>query len=146
MEEASMSRRKVRQWAHRSLLWWTTSTWSSLRSFPYRQYRPDPGCRRGMLMTLSASSGRAQPKNLSTISVGSGRPSSSLWTSKKTGKSHSSTHYCGQRTAAWMFLSTGSPHTWTSISLRVPSSRCGEMFPQHSRRDYQHARQPSEGS
>ena len=145
MEETSMSRRKVQRWALRSLLWWTTSTWSSWRSLHCRQYRSDPGCGRGMLMTLSASSGRAQPKNSSTISMGSGRPS--LWSSKKTGKACSSTRYRGrERMAAWMFPSTGSPHTWTSISLRLPSSRCGGMFPQHGQRDYHHAGQPSEGS
>ena len=65
--------------------------------------RPDPGCGRGMLMTLfaskctqaqestwclccllilSASSGKAQP-NSSTIWMESGRPSSSLWSGKK---------------------------------------------------------------
>ena len=76
MEETSMSRRKVWQWALQSLLWWTTSTWSSLRSLHWRRHQPDPGCGRGMLMTLSASSGRAQPKNSSTISVGSDQPSS----------------------------------------------------------------------
>ena len=73
-----MSRRKVRRWVLQSLLWWPTSTWSSLRSWHWRRHRPDPGCGRGMLMTLSASSGRAQPKNSYTISTGSGRPSSSL--------------------------------------------------------------------
>ena len=31
------------------------------------------------VITLSASSERAEPKNSSTISMGSGRPSSSLW-------------------------------------------------------------------
>ena len=73
-----MSRRKVWRWVLQSLLWWPTSTWSSLRSWHWRRHRPDPGCGRGMLMTLSASSGRAQLKNSSTISVGSGRQSSSL--------------------------------------------------------------------
>ena len=44
-----------------------------------------------MLMILSASSGRAQPRNSFAISTGSGRPSSSLWSRKKTGHSLSST-------------------------------------------------------
>ena len=81
---------KVQRWAPRSLLWWPTSTWSSLRSWHWRRRRPDPGCGRGMLMTLSASSERAQPRNSFTISTGSGRPSSSRWSRKKTGQSLSS--------------------------------------------------------
>ena len=59
----------------------------------WRQRRPDPGCGRDMLMTLSASSGRAQPRNSFTISTGSGRPSSSRWSRKKTGHFLSSTRY-----------------------------------------------------
>ena len=50
-------------------------------------HRPDPGCGKSMLMILSASSGKAQPRNSFAISTGSGRPSSSLWNRKKTGHS-----------------------------------------------------------
>ena len=57
-----------------------------------------------MLMTLSASSGRAQPKNSSTISTGSGRPSSSLWSRKKTGHSRSLTRYSGGERMADVFV------------------------------------------
>ena len=65
-------------------------------------------------MTLSASSGRAQPRNSFTISTGSGRPSSSRWSRKKTGHSLSSTRYSGEEEmAAWMSLSTGSPRIQT---------------------------------
>ena len=95
MEEASTSKRKVLRWVLPSLLWWPTSTWSSLRSWHWRRHRPDPGCGRGMLMTLSAPSRRAQLKNSYTISMGSGRPSSSLWSRKRMGHSHSLTHYSG---------------------------------------------------
>ena len=124
MEEASTSRRKVRRWVPHSLLWWPTSTWSSLRTWHWRRHRPDPGCGRGMLMTLSASSGRAQLKNSYTISMGSGRPSSSLWSRKRMGHSHSSTRYSGgERMAAWTSLSTGSPRTQTGIFTLSPIIR-----------------------
>ena len=36
LEETSMSRRKVRRWVLQYLLWWPTSTWSSLRSWHWR--------------------------------------------------------------------------------------------------------------
>ena len=75
-------------------------------------------------MILSASSGRAQPKKSSTISMGSGQPSSSLWSRKKTGHSCSSICYSeGERMAAWMSLSQGSPCTQTSISTSSPIIR-----------------------
>ena len=51
---------------------------------------------------------------------------------------------------AWMSLSTGSPHTLTSISTSSPiiprEERCGEMPPQQGQGDHQHAGQLSEGS
>ena len=93
--------RGVRRWVLQSLLWWPTSTWSSLRSWHWRRHwrrhQPDPGCGRGMLMTLSASSGRAQLKNSYTIAMGSGRPSTSLWSRKRMVHSHSLTRYSGER-------------------------------------------------
>ena len=94
------------------------------RSWHWRRHRPDPGCGRGMLMTLSASSGRAQLKNSYTISKGSGRPSSSLWCRKRMGHSHSLTRYSGgERMAAWTSLSTGSPRTRTGIFTLSPIIR-----------------------
>ena len=36
-----MSRRKVQRRALQSLLWWSTSIWSSLRSWHWRRCRPD---------------------------------------------------------------------------------------------------------
>ena len=97
---------------------------SSLRSWHWRRRRPDPGCGRGMLITPSASSGRAQPRNSFTISTRSGRPSSSRWSRKKMGNSLSLTCYSGEEEmAAWMSLSTGSPHIQTGISTSSPIIR-----------------------
>ena len=69
------------------------------------------------------SSGRTQPRNSLTISTWSGRPSSSLWSRKKTGHSLSSTHYSGEEMAAWMSLSPGSPCIRTDISISSPIIR-----------------------
>ena len=61
---------------------------------------------RGMLMILSASSGRAKLKKSSTISMGPGQSSRSLWSRKKTGHFCSSICYSvAERMAAWMSLS-----------------------------------------
>ena len=79
------------------------------RRWHWRWHQPDPGCGRAMLVTLSASSGRAQLKNSFDISMGSGQPSSSLW-----GRT---TRYSGKdRMAAWMSLSTGNPCTRTGVA------------------------------
>ena len=73
---------------------------------------------------VEASSGRAQLKNSYTISMGSGRPSSSRWSRKRMGHSHSLTRYSGgERMAAWTSLSTGSPHTRTGIFTSSPTIR-----------------------
>ena len=53
-----------------------------------------------------AFSGKAQLRNSFTISMGSGRLSSSRWSRKKTGHSFSLIHYSGEeRMVAWMSLS-----------------------------------------
>ena len=152
MEETSTSRRKVRQWAPWSLLWWPTSTWSSLRSWHWRRRRPDPGCGRGMLMTLSASSGRAQPKNSYTsqrgqanhqVHCGAGR----RWDTPVP-------RHAIQKERGWQprHLNLQEAHTHGLVyPLQLPSSdpreeRCGEMSPQQGQRDHQHTGQPSEGS
>ena len=82
------------------------STCSCLRSWHWRRHQPDPDCGRGILMTLSASSKRAQLKNSFTISTGSGQM---FKVEQQEDGALPFLDTLQERMAAWMSVSTGSP-------------------------------------
>ena len=102
---------------------------------PAIQHRPEPGCGRGMLMTLSASSGKARPRNFFTISTGQADHQVHGGAGRR--RDTPFPRHATQEKKRWQpgCLCLQEAHAYRPVSpLRVPSSdpheeRSGEMSP-----------------